>query len=93
MSEYAGADTVAIFDLPLTKSFLSQYPNCVGVYLRKKNYPAMNLKIALTDEAFENKEKYIKLLLDNISYGDHPAEYLVRSEEITAKAGWRDSFE
>ncbi len=90
MSMYAEADTVMVYDLKLQNAFLNQYPYMLGVYLRKKCFPALALKIALTDESYKEKDKYLQLLLDNISYGDKPAEYLVRAEELTAKQGWHD---
>lgn len=93
MSEYADADTVMVYGIELKKKVLDKYKFLIGVYLRKKCYPALPLKIVLTEKSYADRDKYIRLLLDNISYGDNPAEYLIRSEELTGKLGWKDWYQ
>lgn len=93
MSKYANADTAMVYDIKLKNAFLDQYPYMVGVYLRKKSYPALTMKVALTEDSYKDKDKYVQLLLDNIKYGNNPAEYLIKAEELTAARGWKDSLD
>ena len=70
---FANADTVAIYELNPTNCsalYADSYPYCVGVYLRKAEHPGLLLKLLLNKETYRDKEKYIRLLLDNIGYGD-----------------------
>lgn len=67
-------DTVVIYELDLLFNdvpYMDAYRHCIGVYLRKYAHPALLTKIMLTDAAYEHKDKYIGMLLDNISYGNH----------------------
>lgn len=83
MSRYANADTVIVYDLKFASPVFGYYRDGVGVYLRKANHPALNLKIALSQNALKDKKKYIQLLLDNINYGNNPVEELVEAENCT----------
>ncbi len=82
MTAYANADTAVIYQLKANwlHPFLS-YKNIIGVYLRKYGHPAMLLKIALTDDAMLDKDKYVRLLLDNVRFGDEPFTGLVLQEQ------------
>lgn len=66
------ADTIIIYNYDFKKPFLDRYNHCVGVYLSKATYPALLLRIALTDKSFADREKYIRLLVDNINYVENP---------------------
>lgn len=71
MPLYSNADTAVVYQLEFDwlNPFIN-YNHCVGVYLRKYGHPALLLKIALTDEGLKDKDKYIRELLDNVSYDD-----------------------
>lgn len=85
MSNYANADTAVIYEIGFKRPFLDQYSKCIGIYLRKYAHPPMLLKIALTREGIKNKDKYIRLLLDNISYGNKPHPRLIECENLSTK--------
>lgn len=83
MSLYANADTVVIYemDLVLNNYYFGGYNNCIGIYLRKFGHPSLLSKIILTDEAFKEKEKYIRLFFENINYGENPKQELIEAEK------------
>lgn len=85
MSAYANADTVVIYEFDFHRPLLDQYRHCVGIYLRKYAHTPLLLKIALNDAGYAVKEKYLRLLLDNISFGDDSCPELVECERIQAK--------
>ena len=85
MSDYANADTVAFYEFDFKKYFLGRYKHCIGIYLQKAAHPAMYLKVALNDKSYEKKDEYVRLLLDNVSFGDSPDELLVYSENAINK--------
>lgn len=73
MSQYANADTAAIYSFSLDKigiNYMDKYNKCIGVYLRKAGHPALLMKLMLTDEGYKNKDKYLKEMLGSIKYGD-----------------------
>lgn len=73
MSAYAGADTAAIYHIDFKMTgidFMDKYNHCVSVGLRKVGHPGLLLRIMLDDEGYKDKDKYLRLLLDSISYGD-----------------------
>lgn len=82
MSGYANADTAVIYAFDFKRPFLDRYSHCVGIYLRKYAHTPLLLKIALAREGLRNKDKYIRQLLDNISYGDQPNPALIRCENL-----------
>lgn len=92
MSQYAGADTAAVYEFDFSKNFLGRYKHCVGIYLRKAAHPAMLLKLALNDEGYKKKDEYMRLLLDNISFGDTPDKILVYSENALSDRKSEFSF-
>lgn len=73
MSEYANADTVAIYELDLDKMgfrFMEQYNHCICFYLRKYGHPLLAPKVFINDTGYANKDKYVRDLLDIVHYGD-----------------------
>lgn len=80
MSQYANADTAVIYEFDFQNKFLGRYQHCIGIYLQKAAHPALLLKIALNDKGYEKKDDYIRLMLDNIRYGDSPNKLLVYNE-------------
>lgn len=85
MSDYANADTVVTYEFDFKRPYLNHYSHCIGVYLRKKAHPAILAKIALNNKALNKKDEYIRLLLDNISFGDNPDAHLVELEKSKTK--------
>lgn len=85
MTAYANVDTVVIYEFDFRRPLLEQYRHCVGIYLRKYAHTPLLLKIALNDAGYATKEKYIRLLLDNISFGNDACPELVECEKIQAK--------
>ncbi|MDE5553889.1 MAG: energy transducer TonB [Muribaculaceae bacterium] len=81
MSEYANADTAVIYEYQFKVPYLDTYRTCVGVYLRKYGHPALLMKIALSNKAADKKDKYLRLLLDNVAYGDNPEESMLAAEK------------
>lgn len=81
MSSYANADTAVIYEYKFKRPYLDAYPTCVSVYLRKYGHPALLMRIALSRKAANNKDKYIRLLLDNVAYGENPEATLLAAEE------------
>lgn len=74
MENYANADTAIVyyFDLfPNSELYLGSYNNCVGIYLEKKGYPALPLKILFTDKVKDCAIQFINDLLSCIRYGDN----------------------
>lgn len=74
LKAYANADTVAIYhiDFKVTGiNFMDKYNHCVSVGLRKAGHPGLLLRIMLDDEGYKEKDKYLRRLLDSISYGDN----------------------
>ena len=92
MSVYSGADTVAVYELEFKKKLFDRYSRCIGIYLRKAAHPAMLLRIALTDESYPQKDDYIRLLLDNITYGDNPSTELAAAEKSIFMQGSEFGF-
>ena len=82
-SSFAGADTIVVYEFKFENKLFDNYEYCVGVYLRSESHPAVPMKIALTKDAYEDKEKYIKLLLDCIRFGDEPNEIFLKAENET----------
>ena len=93
MTEYAMADTVAIYPLKLQEPFLGKYNNCVGVYLRKYAHPALVCKILLTDEGIAYKDDAIKELLGSIRYGDKVTPECEEREKSISNRGIFQPFE
>lgn len=80
MSRYASADTAVIYEYDLNRKYLGRYGHCIGIYLRKAAHPALLVKLMLGDEAYKNKERYVRVFLDNIRYGDKPSDALKYAE-------------
>ncbi len=64
------ADKAVIYEFKTSDKLLDLYDNFVGVYLRKYGHACLALKIGLTEEGLKHKDKYIKMLLSSIKYGD-----------------------
>lgn len=84
MSQYANADTVAIYHFELDKvgvDYMNKYNHCIGVYLRKYAHPGLLLKIMLNDEGYANRDKYLRELFANVKMGDDAVPLLKRYEK------------
>lgn len=80
MSQYANADTVAIYEFPLPRHFMDIYTQGIGIYLRKKNHPAILLRVMYNPAYEKDKDKLIRTALDNIRFGDNPSDTFVELE-------------
>lgn len=80
MSQYANADTVAIYEFPLRRHFMDIYTQGIGIYLRKKNHPAILLRVMYNPAYEKDKDKLIRTALDNIRFGDNPSDTFVELE-------------
>ncbi|MDE5568476.1 MAG: hypothetical protein K2I89_04200 [Muribaculaceae bacterium] len=81
----ANADTLAIYELnPKNCSALysEEFPYCIGIYLRKAEHPGLLLKLLLNKDTYTDKEKYIKLMLDTIKYGDNSTRLTMIEEQL-----------
>lgn len=81
MSQYANADTVAIYEFPLPRHFMDIYTQGIGIYLRKKNHPALLLRVMYNPTYEKDKDKLIRTALGNIRYGDNPSDTFVELEK------------
>lgn len=89
-NEFANADTIAIYEFQFENKLFDKYEYCIGVYLRSYAHPAVPLKIALNKDAYNDKEKYIKLIFDCIKFGTNPNEIFIEAEQQTS--GLKDSL-
>ncbi len=78
---YANADTVAIYEFPLRKHFMDTYTQGIGIYLRKKNHPALLLRVMYNHKSEKDKDNIIRTVLENIHYGDNPSDTFVELEK------------
>lgn len=86
MSQYANADTVVIYEMDNIRApYMDIYPCAVGIYLRKKAHPSLLIRVALNLNSFKDKDRYIRQVLDNVRYGDNPADILVEAEKQVSK--------
>ncbi|MDE5584733.1 MAG: energy transducer TonB [Muribaculaceae bacterium] len=81
MSRYANADTMATYEFNLRHGFMDNYTHGVGIYLRKRNHPALLLRVMFTSRSFQDKDRYIQEVLDNIHFGDNPSDTFVELEK------------
>ncbi|MDE6561780.1 MAG: energy transducer TonB [Muribaculaceae bacterium] len=81
MSQYANADTVAIYEFPLPRHFMDIYTQGIGIYLRKKNHPAILLRVMYNPAYEKDKDKLIRTALGNIRFGDNPSDTFVELEK------------
>lgn len=71
--QYSNADTAVVYELDMFYNdvpYLGVYRHCVGIYLRKYAHPAMLLKVMLSDSAYTEKDKYVRMMLDLLRYGN-----------------------
>ena len=90
MSKYANADTVAFYEFDMTRHmFMDSYTKGIGIYLRKRNHPALLIRLMFRYNSFQDKDRYIREILDNIHFGDNPSETFV---ELEKKESGRPEF-
>lgn len=56
-ASWGNADSVYVVDFPITTAFETRYTHCIGVYMVKKGYVPVFLKLLLTDEGYAQKEQ------------------------------------
>lgn len=82
---YANADTIAIYEFDIKTAaspYSDEYSKCIGVYLRSKYHPCLLLKILLSEKEYANKDKYIRLLLENIKYDESSPMLFMLEEDL-----------
>lgn len=62
------ADTVYICNLPLAIPYDGKYAHCTGIYVCKKNRPALYFKCFFTNEGEKKKSEYIRRLSKAVGY-------------------------
>lgn len=81
----SNADKAAFYRLKTKDPFYGRYNYFQGVYLRKKGFPALLLKIAMTKEGTKNVDKYLEALMNSIHYGDEPVEVISGGRRMVDK--------
>lgn len=76
----SNADEVFFYDYDMSKPILGKYNHVVGIVLIKKGHYPLGLKIIMDDDGLKKKEEYVKLLLNNVTYGDKPLEECLEKE-------------
>lgn len=84
MSNYANADTVAVYDLELAVPYLDRYSHCVGLFLRKYGHPGMVIKVLTDDKGLTRKDELVQKALNSVAYGDTPTEAGLEGESRLA---------
>lgn len=74
MSQYCNADTAYVYSFDLREPFRGKFTHCIGIVLRKYAHDGMAMKVLTTDEGRPNAEKYMRILLNSIKYGDAVTE-------------------
>ncbi len=66
--ENFNADSLYVYDIPLQKPYKDNYTRCTGFIVKKRNRPAMVLKLFFTEKGKEKEEYYMSLLNKTIWY-------------------------
>lgn len=64
------ADEVYMFEYNLPDPFEGEYRHCIGLWLRKDNHYAVQIKLLLNDEGEKKKNEYIQKVLKSIRFGN-----------------------
>lgn len=78
----SNVDEVILYDYEIAKPVIGKYNHAIGIVLRKKGHYPMLLRIFLNDEGLGKRDEYVKLLLDNVRYGDNPVPECVEKEGL-----------
>lgn len=84
------ADCAYIAHIPNAKPYDEKYTHCVGLYIGKKNRPAIFVKVFLTENGLLKEQEYIDALLHSIKYcrGDwtfEPSRFTKNQEKYLQK--------
>ncbi|MDE6715645.1 MAG: hypothetical protein K2J74_04090, partial [Muribaculaceae bacterium] len=85
MSNYSNADAVFIANSYQPKPFIAGYNNCIIIAMEKYAHPTVKAWILLNEEGAKDKDKYIRMFLDNITFGDTPS-YLLKLHAVSSWA-------
>ena len=64
------ADEVHMFEYDLPDPFEGEYRHCIGIWLRKEDHYAVQIKLLVNDEGEKKKNEYIQKVLKSIRFGD-----------------------
>ena len=68
--ENYNADSLYIYEIPLQKPYKDNFIYCTGLLVKKRNRPAMVLKLFFTEKGKEKEKYYVELLNKTIWYED-----------------------
>ncbi len=86
MSQYANADTVVMYEFEMfNRPFMATYCMGTGIYLKKNAHPSILLRLMFNLNSVKDKEKYIRIALDNIHFGDSPTDRYIEYEKQAGK--------
>lgn len=77
-------DRIYRYDYDFIPEQNPKFKHCIGIVTRKKAHPSFPIKLLLTDEGLKNKDKYIRVALDCVKYGETPNQFC-EEEEISLK--------
>lgn len=83
------ADNIIVYEYDIVNPKLCDFSHCVALAFRKKNHYAVPVKILLNNDGLKNKDKYLKVALNSVKYGNNTkpewieAEKAVRADEGT----------
>ncbi len=79
--EFSKVDEIILYDFDMSKPILGKYNHVTGIILRKKGHYPMGLKIIMDDEGMKKRDEYVRLLLDNVRYGDTSLPECIEKEQ------------
>ncbi len=89
--EEYNADSVYVIDFPnVSDKMAPRYTHCIGLYLCKAGYLPIMVKVLLTDNGYQDKDKYITLTQKAVRFGkkgwSYNAEKLRKADEKLQKS-------
>ena len=82
ISESTNVDQVILYDFKIPVPVESKFTHCVGIALRKRNHYAMPIKLLLTDEGLQDRDRYVDIVLNSIRYGDEAKPEWIDAEGV-----------
>ena len=67
-ASWGNADSVYVVDFPITTTFETRYTHCIGIYMAKKGYVPVFLKLLLTDESYAQRERRLRGIRGSIVF-------------------------
>lgn len=78
--ENSNADWIIEYEYDVTDPQWSSHKHCVALALRKKNHYAFPVKIFLSEDGLNQKEKYIEIALQSVRFGDNAKPEWIEKE-------------